>query len=182
MIRPEALATLRRWQEVALGGAGMTLGLWLFTRGGWILMPLGAGIAALALGYAVLSVRRMRFAQGAGAPGVVEVDEGQISYFGPVAGGAVSLRELVELRLLARGGQRFWRLKQQDGQALLVPVDAMGADRLFDAFAALPGMDSQALVAALDLPEGRGAAALPVVQQDTLGPVIWRRGHRAALT
>ena len=92
MIRPEALATLRRWQEVALGGAGMALGLWLFTRGGWILMPLGVGIAALALGYAVLSLRRMRFAQGAGAPGVVEVDEGQISYFGPVAGGAVSLR------------------------------------------------------------------------------------------
>lgn len=182
MIRPEALATLRRWQEVGLALAGIGFGLWLFTRGGWVLMPLGLGLGALALGYGVLALRRLRFAQGAGAPGMVEVDEGQISYFGPVTGGAVSLRELVELRLLARGGQRFWRLKQQDGQALLVPVDAMGAERLFDAFAALPGMDSQALVAALDLPVGGSGAGLPTVAQDTLGPVIWRRAHRAALT
>lgn len=182
LIRPEALAALRRWQEVGLALAGIGLGLWLFTRGGWLLMPLGVAVAGLALGSGVIALRRMRFAQGAGAPGMVEVDEGQISYFGPLSGGFVSLRELVELRLLARGGQRFWRLKQQDGQALLVPVDASGAERLFDAFAALPGMDSQALVSALDLPPGPGVSGLPALPQDTLGPVIWRRGHRAALT
>ena len=66
------------------------------------------------------------------APGVVEVDEGQISYLGPAFGGSISVPELVELRLLTAGGRRMWRLKQADGQALLIPVEAVGADRLFD--------------------------------------------------
>ena len=63
-------------------------------------------------------------------------------------------------------GNRLWRLKQADGQALLIPVAAAGADRLFDAFATLPGMDTQALVAAL---EGTG--------EDR---VVWRRGKGPA--
>jgi hypothetical protein len=54
-------------------------------------------------------------------------------------------------------------LKQSDGQALLIPVSAAGADRLFDAFASLPGMDSQALVTAAGGRAGDG--------------VIWRRGR-----
>ncbi|MEI2687828.1 MAG: hypothetical protein V9G14_17530 [Cypionkella sp.] len=85
--------------------------------------------------------RRIRFAQDIDAPGVVEVDEAQIGYLGPEAGGFVSIVELVELRLLTLRGRRLWRLKQADGQALLIPVDAAGAERLFDAFATLPGMD-----------------------------------------
>jgi hypothetical protein len=46
-----------------------------------------------------------------------------------------SLDELVEIRLLAMRGRRMWRLKQTDGQALLIPVDAEGAEKLFDVFA-----------------------------------------------
>ena len=62
---------------------------------------------------------------------------------------ARTLPELIELRLVTLRGRRVWRLKQADGQALLVPVDAAGAEGLFDAFAILPGMDTAALVAAI---------------------------------
>ena len=121
----------------------------------------------------------LRFAQRVDAPGVVEVDEGQVGYFGPGDGGFVGLPDLVELRLISLKGRRMWRLKQADGQALLVPVDAAGAERLFDAFASLPGMDTQALVAALDPVHASGGAAMVNVS-DSL--VIWRRPARAVLT
>jgi len=181
MIRPGARDFLQRWQELGFSLAVLAAGLWVMTRGGPVLLALGAAIALPGAALALLALRRQRFAPAAGAPGVVEVDEQQVGYLGPAGGGFVSLRELVELRLLARGGQRFWRLKQADGQALLIPVDAAGADRLFDAFSALPGLDSGALVAALSPPaQGSGRGLVPG-GQDALGPVIWRRASLAAL-
>ncbi|MDR0808887.1 MAG: hypothetical protein LBE86_07155 [Gemmobacter sp.] len=178
MIRPEALALVARWGEAGFAAAVVAAGLWLARLGGWVLPPIGLAVMVTGAGLLLLALRRLRFRQDTAAPGLVEIDESQISYFGPAEGGFVSLRELVELRLLARGGHRFWRLKQADGQALLVPVDAAGAERLYDAFAALPGIDMAALLRVL-----RPASSFePTVATDTLGPVIWRRDARPALT
>ncbi|WP_343080750.1 hypothetical protein [Ostreiculturibacter nitratireducens] len=168
MIRPEAVATLRRWREVAGSAAILAFGLWMFSLGGWILAPAGIGLVALALGLGVIALRRMRFARGGSAPGVVEVDEGQVGYFGPDFGGFLSLRELVEIRLVDLHGVPRWRLKQADGQVLLIPASAKGAEALFDAFAALPGIDMGRLTAALDAREN--------------AQVLWQRPARAALT
>lgn len=181
-VRPEAQAAIWRLREVFAAAALAVVGLWLIFLGGYFLVPLGAGIAALALGFGVLAWRRLRFSQPGDAPGVVELDEGQISYFGPTFGGAVALRELVELRLITASGRRMWRLKQQDGQVLLIPVEAMGAERLFDAFSALPGMDTGALVAAVD-----PAKTVATVREIALvtasdSRVIWRHPARAVLT
>lgn len=173
LIRPEAAATLSRLSEVLAGAATGLAGLWLMTRGGLVLLPLGGVVAAFGLAWTVQALRRLRFRQEAQSPGVVEVDEAQVGYLGPDLGGFVSLADLAELRMVRLQGRRFWRLKQTDGQALLVPVDAAGSDRLFDAFAALPGMDTQALVAALQAAEG-GTGTLPVPAEG-IGPVIWRR-------
>lgn len=181
MIRPAARAFLARWQEAGFGAAVLAGGVWIAAQGGWVLLPAGGGIAALGGGLMLLALRRLRFAAAPATPGVVEVDEQQVGYLGPAGGGFVSLRELVELRLIARGGRRFWRLKQADGQALLIPVDAAGADRLFDAFSALPGLDSGALVAALTPAAPGGAGALLPAGPEALGPVIWRRASLAAL-
>lgn len=185
LIRPEVGVALRRWREVIAAGGVAVAGLWLMWLGGWVLTPLGVGLMALAFGLVVLALRRLRFWHGVAAPGVVEVVEGQISYFGPEAGGFVALPEVIELRLVVVHGRMHWRLKQGDGQALLIPVAAAGAAQLFDAFASLPGLDSQALVAALD--GGAAAArgrALAAGGHDAsvIGPVIWRRAPRLALT
>lgn len=179
-LRPEAMATLHRWREVIAAAVVAALGLWLAAQGGLLLIPLGLALAALAAFYGLLALRRMRFAQTTAAPGLVEVDEGQVGYMGPSFGGFIALPDLVELRLMTLHGQRMWRLKQQDGQLLLIPVAAAGAERLFDAFATLPGMDTHALVAAL-APMPPGSTGLPA-QGSVIGPVIWRRAAQVALT
>jgi hypothetical protein len=166
------LDTLRPWREVLAALAATAFGLWVAAQGGLILIPAGMAIAGLGAAWAIAARRRMRFHTEIAAPGVVEVIEGQVSYMGPVVGGAVALDDLVDLRLISLRGRRLWRLRQADGQAILIPVDAAGADSLFDAFVSLPGMDSAALVAALH-PEGRAEGTALAV--DPAPVVVWRR-------
>ena len=177
VIRPEVFALIRRTHEIIWAAAIMAFGLWLTWLGGYLLVPAGCLVMALGAFLAVMAWRRMRFAQDIHAPGVVEIDEGQIGYLGPTIGGYVSLPELAEVRLITLRGRRLWRLKQTDGQTILIPVDALGADRLFDAFASLPGMDTGALVTALQRPHSTPPGeTLPITT--TIGPemrVIWRR-------
>ncbi len=170
LLRPEALATLARWREVmaALGAFGVAV--WLFRLGGYILAPMGALLGVAALGWVIIALRRIRFSRPVNAPGLVEVDEGQIGYFGAGLGigGYVALRDLVEIRLLRLRGSLYWRLKQSDGQAVLIPVAAAGAPALYDAFATLPGIDMGRLTAALD--------------RRTPAQSLWQRPDASALT
>ena len=180
MIRVEVSDAAWRWREVIAAGGLGAFGLWLIWLGGFLLGPIGALMLVLAAFWGVTAWRRVRFAQEVAAPGMVEVDEGQVGYLGPSFGGYVALPDLVEVRLVTMYGRRLWRLKQADGQALLIPVDAAGAERLFDAFGSLPGMDMAALLAALETPLAQGRAGLPSLRGD--GPVaeaamrvVWRR-------
>ncbi len=160
-LRPEVVTGLVRWREVIAAITALVAGAWLAWLGGWLLMPLGMAVIVLALAWGTIALRRLRFLRGVAAPGMVEVDEGQIGYFGPSFGGFVALAELSEVRLAVQHGVRHWRLKTSAGEVLLVPVDAAGAEKLYDAFAVLPGIDMARLTAALD----RGAETLP----------LWRR-------
>jgi hypothetical protein len=178
MIRPDARATIWRWREVLMGAGVIGFGLWLMALGGYLLLPIGAVVAAGGAALAVLAGRRMRFAAVTDAPGVVQVDEGQVGYMGPVVGGFVSLSDLVELRLISMRGRRLWRLKQADGQAILIPVDAAGAEALFDAFSALPGLSSADLLAALAPPPGAGSRAVMAGGENR---VVWRRAGRGVV-
>jgi hypothetical protein len=180
MLRPELQSKLYRLREVIAAGAVALFGLWLVWLGGYLLLPLGIVVLAFGVTWALTALRRIRFAQDIMAPGMVEVVEGQVGYFGPTVGGYVSLPDLVELRLMTIQGRRLWRLKQSDGQTLLIPVDAAGADRLFDAFGSLPGMNTAALVAALDTLPVAGQGGPPALRKDVPAQtpamqVIWRR-------
>lgn len=182
LIRPEAAAALMRWREVAAAAGLGAAGAFLVALGGLILAPLGAILLLFAAAWAVMALRRLRFTQAVAAPGVVEIEEGQIGYLGPAFGGYAALPDIVELRLLTLRGRRLWRLKQADGEVLLIPVDAAGAGALFDAFAGLPGLDTAVLVAALD-PDttATGTTATNTTTTGTAlaaGPatrLIWRR-------
>jgi hypothetical protein len=184
-VRPEITDAVSRGREVILGAFVVGLGLWVAAQGGYLLVPVGVALMILGAGWAVLAWRRLRFAQSSDGPGVVDLDEGQIGYLGPGGegarsqdggvGGFVSLVDLVELRLLQLRGRRVWRLKQSDGQALLIPVDAAGAERLFDAFASLPGMDTAALVAGLQSKPATGGRVVALATESRL---IWARGGR----
>lgn len=178
-IRDDITATALRWREALLAGGLAGFGLWLVWLGGWLLVPLGLAVVALAAGWGASALRRLRFATDGEAPGLVEVVEGQVSYFGPATGGAVGLPDLVELRLLTLRGRRVWKLRQGDGQSLLVPVEAQGSDALFDAFAALPGMDTGALVAALE--ERPQSGGVNVVALGTGNRLVWAREGRGVV-
>lgn len=153
MIRPELRAWATRHAEALAAGGALALALWVGTRGGWFLAGIGVAFGALALGWAVLALARARFALPISEPGVVEIDEGRIGYFGAggaVLGGYVALEDLAEIRLLRLRGHQYWRLKSADGQALLIPTAAAGAPALYDAFASLPGIEMRRLTSALD--------------------------------
>jgi hypothetical protein len=179
LIRPEVTETIWRAREVIWAGLVVALGGWMIALGGYVLIPLGLVVGGVGLVLAVTAFRRMRFEQGVLAPGVVELDEAQVGYMGPELGGFLSLPELVELRILSMRGRRVWRLKQADGQALLIPVDAKGAERLFDAFANLPGMDTADLLAALEPPTMPAQGAITLAAQTR---VVWRRKGAGIVT
>ncbi len=172
MIRPAARLTLARWREVVLSAAITLAGLWIASRGGPILAVAGLALAALGAGLTLTAFRRMRFAQDIAAPGLVEVIEGEVRYFGPNSGGTVSLADLTEIRLLTLRGRRMWRLKQSDGQALLIPVDAAGAEALYDGFSSLPGLDMGQLLTALT-PHAAGPGLID--RQTPEMALIWHR-------
>lgn len=160
--RPEALRALTRLREPLSGAGVVLLGGWVATWGGPFFAALGGGVALVGIGLAVIGLRRLRFSQGVRDPGVVEVIEGQIGYFGPLQGGYAALSDLTEIALVQHGGQRAWRLGQSDAPPLHVPVAAAGAEALFDTFAGLPGLEMQSLLDALEAP--------PVSAR-----IVWRR-------
>lgn len=176
MIRPEVQGLFRRWLDPAAGAATVVVGLWTMSKGG--VMPILAGVAFVAIGagWAILGLRRARFDFDVNAPGLVEVDEARVRYLHPRLGGDISLDDLAELRLTTFRGRRMWRLNDTAGRALLIPLDASGAARLFDTFAALPGLSSAALVDALEGKEPEPDAAAPATLSMALGDrQVWRR-------
>lgn len=180
-IRPEARAALVRLQGVLVALATVALGLWWVLAGGGILRWLGWALLAGGLALAWTAVQRLRFARGVTEdPGVVEVVEGQVSYFGPAGGGFAALDDVAEILLASRGADRAWVLRRPGQPDLVIPLGAAGADRLFDAFGSLPGLTGAALVAAVTPPAIAGGPGLPA--RVTPAPAlrrVWRRPPRA---
>lgn len=169
-IRPEARAGLWRWREVLSGAAVSCLGLWWAIGPGGLLGWVGGALCLAGLALCVVGLQRARFRAGDGGPGVVQVDEGQITYFGPLDGGTVAAGELARLVLDPTAHPAHWLLEQPGAPALAIPVNAEGADVLFDVFAALPGIRTERMLAEL-----RGRAAHPVVIWERHGT---RRDHQ----
>lgn len=162
MIRPEAKEQIMRWREVLAGSAGFFLGLWWLLRGNLLLMLPGAILLAGGAALIWLGFQRARFRGKGHGPGIVQVDEGQIMYFGPLTGGTVALQELKRITLDPNQHPYHWRLEHAGARELLVPVNAEGAETLYDAFATLPGLRMEHALAAMNTSEKR-----PIV--------IWQR-------
>lgn len=148
LIRPELATTLKRWSEVLTGLSVAAFGLWALQARDAFFQGLAGLVVLAGIALALIGWRRMRFHREGTAPGVVQVVEGQISYYGPTDGGFIALGELVELHLVETG--TMWLLIAQDSARLEIPVAAAGADALFDAFTRLPDLRMQALLDALD--------------------------------
>lgn len=153
-VRPEARAEIWRWREVIFGLLVVALAAYWFTGHGllhWVSYP--AAIAGIALIW--IGVPRARFRGPGGGPGVVQIVERRVSYFGPLTGGMIDLNELSALALDATAHPPHWELTVIGEPPLHIPVSAQGADALFDAFQSLPKLNTGKLVGVLDLKEGR---------------------------
>ena len=144
-IRPEARAGLWRWREALVGIGVLVLGLW-WANGFGILKWLGFGLIALGVVVVFAGFQRARFRGGQGGPGVVQVDEGEVTYFGPLSGGSVAMRDLSRLELDGASRPPVWVLTQPGLAQVHIPINAAGADLLFDAFATLPGLKTEAML------------------------------------
>lgn len=147
--RPEARAALWRWREV-IGGVALGLfGLWwLVTANGLILSMIGAVFIGLGAAFVWIGIARARFRHAGSGPGVVEVVERRLVYYGPLTGGAVDLADIrrVEHDPTAHPAPH-WIVTDIYGREIAIPANADGADALLDAFATLPGLSPAHLAA-----------------------------------
>ena len=146
LIRPEAKATLNRLREVLAGLLMIGMGTYLLFRPGYMLPVIGMALGLLGAGLAVIGLRQLWFRAEGQGPGVVQMVEGQIGYFGPDGGGFLALDDMTALELTAGGSA--WRLTGADGTVLEIPRAATGAEGLLDAFVRLPGFDPASVVRA----------------------------------
>ena len=160
-LQPAATAFIRRWGETLAAGGLAALGAWWFIAAGGILAWVGLALALGAAAAAVAAFRRARFRAGGGGVGVVQLDEGRLTYFGPLTGGTVAVDEIASVAINPRHRPAHWVLSGA-GTELFIPVDAEGAGVLVDLFAQLPGLDLGAVVAASD-----GEFTVPTM--------LWRR-------
>ena len=145
-IRPEIRAMFHKWSEVIAACVIAVVGLWLLFSNQWIWQAMGVFIAGVGVILAVTAYRRTKFAALGAGPGMVEVDERQISYFAPFEGGVVSIDLLARITAISpvagQGADDLtWVLEEDGGATLTIPNAASGAQDLFDAFAALPDVN-----------------------------------------
>ncbi len=156
-VRPEAREAVTRWRDVILGVGVLLLGLY-WASGFGVLRWVGIAVSIAGALLIYTGLQRLRFDAGKGGVGIVTVDEGQITYFGPLSGGAVSVKDMTSLTLDPTSTPPVWTMRQPGQAELMIPVNAEGADGLFDAFATLPGIKTEYMLAQL-----RAQAAHPVV-------------------
>lgn len=152
------IPALLRTREAIVWTALTALGLYLLARSLAPFAPvlLGFGLMVTFTGLALLVsvLQRMAFRVETPGEGLVEIDEGRISYFGPRTGGSVGLTALVRVEIASRphvppDSGFAWILTADDGSRLVIPLGASGADRLPDALSPLPGLHLAAGVHAL---------------------------------
>lgn len=149
-IRPELKHRIWRWREVLIGLFVAFCGMiWAVTQPG-ILAAIGTLLAIVGAIVTFAGFQRTRFRVGAGGPGVVHVNERQVTYYGPFDGGAISIDALVSVELDPSAKPHpVWSLTDAAGQVLNIPTQAENADALFDVFSTLDGIRTENMLAQL---------------------------------
>ena len=150
-LRPEARAVLWRWREVIGALCALAFGVWLALGSFGIMRWIGIVLMLGAAIFVVAGVQRARFRQAGAGPGVVQVAERRLVYMGPLTGGQMDIADLTRLELDPTGHPAaHWILTGTGGQLLAIPVNAENAESLFDLFASLKDIKTQAMLDALD--------------------------------
>lgn len=167
-VRSEVSTGFWRWRESLAGFVVAGVGLFFAIDSLGLMQMLGFSMVVAGAVLMFAGFQRARFRIGSGGPGVVQVDEGQVTYFGPHDGGSVAIRQLalVELDPKSRPAST-WVLTEPGQPPLSIPTTAEGAELLFDVFAALDGIRTERMLAELEKEPGKRV-------------VIWQREKTAA--
>lgn len=158
-IRPQAARTLGTWAEPAIY-AGLAIlcgvkGIGLLANGHGVGVVLsGIGLFAIFAFYG--AVTRSVYAQRMHekGPGVVSIQEGRISYLGPLGGAVLARDALVSVDIVTNStafgeADLHWILMDEAHQKVAIPGAAADADKLLDALGVLPGFDHIAFARAM---------------------------------
>jgi hypothetical protein len=167
-LRAEVKQAMFRFRDAIAGVAVSLLGLYWAINGVGFMTIVGTSTAVAGALLVFAGIQRGRFRSGAGGPGVVHVDEGQVTYYGPLEGGSVMISNLDRVDLDPSGQpESEWVLHEPGAGILRIPTNAEGAEALFDVFSALEGLQMEKMLAALETTRRKQV-------------VIWR-SKRAAL-
>lgn len=155
-LRPEALTTLRRWREPAAIALAMGFAVWLlwkaYIQSSVVSGLIGLGVTALVGSLLYVSYLRARLRRDVSGPGVVEINERNITYFSPEQGGEVEVDNITRIQistLPGASGDRNWIIWHLAG-SLVIPAAAEGADRLIETFASLNGFKYETILKAME--------------------------------
>lgn len=146
-MRPEVTALLWRWREVVVSLVVVALmGWWAISSFG-VMRWIAFGFTAIAVIFAVAAIQRARFGKGGGGFGAVEVDEGVVSFFSPLTGGQIEIDAMTSVLLIPTGnGHAHWQLDAPGQAPLTIPLNAHGAEALFDVFVSLDGLETEKML------------------------------------
>ncbi len=149
-IRPELMHRFWRWREALVGFFLACCGMfWAVSQQG-VLAAIGTSLAIVGALIIFAGIQRTRFRVGSGGPGVVQVIERQVTYYGPLNGGSVSIDALESVELEPRSKPTAeWILTESGGQPLHIPTNAENAEVLFDVFATLEGIRTENMLTQL---------------------------------
>ena len=149
-IRPDVKEAVSRFRDAIAGIAVSLLGVYWALNGVGFMSIVGTSLAVAGALLVFAGIQRGRFRSGAGGPGIVSVDEGQVTYYGPLEGGSVVISELAKVEFDATARPKAeWILHDPVTGPLRIPINAEGADALFDVFSKLEGIQTEKMLAAM---------------------------------
>ncbi len=150
-IRPELSEAIVRFRDAIAGVAVSLVGLYWALGSVGTLSVLGTSMVVAGALLVFAGIQRGRFRTGAGGAGVVLVDEGQVTYFGPVEGGTVVISEIDRVAYEPGiNSNSEWILDDKNENPLRIPTNAEGAEALFDVFAGLEGLHTEKMLSVLE--------------------------------
>ncbi len=152
-----------RWREVIVALVVVAVMAWWAASSFGVVRWVAMAVTAIAVVFAFAAVQRARFGRLEGGVGAVEYDEGVVSYLTPMTGGQIEIAAMTSVMLLpALRGPAHWQLDAPGQAPLLIPLDAFGAEKLFDVFVTLDGIETEKMLRQI-----KAAPQTPVV--------IWRK-------
>jgi hypothetical protein len=147
MIRADLRAQIWNMREVIGALIVACLFIWFFVSSFGFIRWVALTLVGACLIIAFAAFQRARFAKAGQGVGVVEVDEGVVSYFTAFTGGQVELDLLTSVILIpAEIGSAHWQLEAEGQAPLSIPLDAVDAEKLFDVFVSLDGIETERML------------------------------------